>query len=428
MNKDNKVACIRKYAASGQVFLLMTIALVMIIGMASLGVDIGELWTTRRLMQNAADAAAVSGANELALGGTSSAIADAAKDAASRNGFTNGSSRAGSAGAVTVSVHNPPTSGPYSANASAVEVDISQSQTSFFMRVFGYTTIPISTSAVAQTLGSGSCVYALNPTAPGAITVSGTSAVSSACGLYDNSTSSTALTVSGGGTITAPVVGVVGGTNINGGGSTPPSTGIVSFGDPLNYIAAPTVSSTACSSFKTQNLSGSVSPGTFCGGISINSGSTVSFQPGLYIIDGGGLTINGGATVSGSGVTFYLTGDNKAASGPKNYAGVNINSTATVTLSSPCDSSAGAIPGILFFQDRSITTGVGSTINGSANSTFSGALYFPTTNLSYSGSTGANMFTLLLADTLTFTGNSTVGNNFSCLANGSLIKDAALVQ
>src|SRR6185437_10627705 len=106
----------QKCGASGQVFLLLTIALVMIIGMASLGVDIGELWTIRRLMQNAADAAAVLGANELALGGSSSAIADAANDVASRNGFTNGSSRAGGAGTVTVSVHNPPTSGPYAAN------------------------------------------------------------------------------------------------------------------------------------------------------------------------------------------------------------------------------------------------------------------------------------------------------------------------
>jgi hypothetical protein len=83
---------------------------------------------------------------------------------------------------------------------------------------------------------------------------------------------------------------------------------------------------------------------------------------------------------------------------------------------------------MLFFQDRSITTGVGSTINGSASSTFSGAIYFPTTSLSYAGSSAANGFTLLVADTLSFLGNSSVGNNYSCLGTGSLIKDAALVQ
>jgi len=131
--------------------------------------------------------------------------------------------------------------------------------------------------------------------------------------------------------------------------------------------------------------------------------------------------------VSGTGVTFYLTGANKASASPDNYAGVNINSTATVNLSSPCDSSGGGITDMLFFQDRSITTGVGSTINGSASSTFGGAIYFSTTALGYSGSSGANMFTLLVSDTLSFLGNSSVGNNYSC-GNGSLIKDAALVQ
>jgi hypothetical protein len=127
-------------------------------------------------------------------------------------------------------------------------------------------------------------------------------------------------------------------------------------------------------------------------------------------------------------VTFYLTGANGNGSNAANYAGVTINGNATVNLSSPRTSSGGSIAGMLFFQDRSITNGAASSINGSSGSTFSGALYFPTTPLSYAGTTGANMFTLLVADTLNFVGNSTVGNNFSCLANGSLIKDAALVQ
>src|ERR1700730_962825 len=411
---------------SGQTFVLVSIALVVLIGVAALAVDVGDLWTTRRLMQSAADSGAVAGADEIALGGNSSAITAAAKDATSHNGFTDGAARAGTSNTVTVAVHNPPTSGPFEANSNAVEVDVSQSQPTYFMNALGWQAVPVSTTAVAVTLGSGSCIYSLDPHASGATTVGGTASVNSACGLYDNSDISSALIVSGGGTITAPLVGVVGGTTVNGGGSTPPTTGIAQFGDPLAYIAAP--SSGSCASFSTQSLSGSYSAQTFCGGIKINAGATVTFSPGLYIINGGGMTINGGATVSGTGVTFYLTGANKASAGPKNYAGININSTATVNLSAPCNSSGGGIPGMLFFQDRSITTGVGSTINGSASSTFSGAIYFPTTSLSYAGSSAANGFTLLVADTLSFLGNSSVGNNYSCLGTGSLIKDAALVQ
>jgi Putative Flp pilus-assembly TadE/G-like len=55
----------------GQTFLLVSIALVVVLGMAALAVDVGDLWTTRRLMQSAADAGAVAGADEVALGGDS---------------------------------------------------------------------------------------------------------------------------------------------------------------------------------------------------------------------------------------------------------------------------------------------------------------------------------------------------------------------
>jgi Flp pilus assembly protein TadG len=402
----------------------MSLGLFGLLGIVALAVDVGNLWVTKRLMQSAADAGAVAAADEIASAANSDVITAAGKDAASRNGFTDGSTRVGGSTTVVVAVHNPPSSGTFLGNSNAVEVDVSESQTTYFMRVLGFQAVAVSASAVAMTSGSGSCVYSLDHHAAGAITVGGTAAVNSACGLYDNSDSATALTVSGGGTITAPLVGVVGGTNINGGGSTPPTTGIAQFGDPLAYIQAPTVGS--CSSGS--KVTPSMSPGTYCGGIKINAGAAVVFNSGLYVMKGGGLTINGGANVSGSGVTFYLTGDNKASGSPNDYAGVNINSTATVNLSAPCGSSGGGISGMLFFQDRSITTGVGSTINGSATSTFSGALYFPTTALGYSGSTSANMFTLLVADTMSFLGNSNVDNNFSCLTSGSLIKDAVLVQ
>jgi len=400
----------------------------MLLGVAALAVDIGDLWTTRRLMQSAADAGAVAGASEIAIGGSSTAIAAAAKDAASHNGFADGGTRPGTSNTITVAVHNPPTSGPYAANSGAVEVDVSQTQPTYFMKVLGMQTVPVSTTAVAVTLSSGSCVYSLDKSASGATTVGGTATVNSACGLYDNSISGSALTVSGGGTITAPLVGVVGGTSINGGGSTPPSTGIVQFGDPLAYIAAPSFSPSSCSSFHTQNISGPQSPQTYCGGIHINGGNSVTFGSGLYVIDGGGITIDGGASVSGTGVTFYLTGNNGNGNSAANYSGVTINSTATVNLSSPCDGAASGIKGMLFFQDRSITNGNGSSINGASGSTFNGAIYFPTTPLSYAGSSAVNGFTLIVADTLTFTGNSSVGNDVtSCLAK-SLIQVAALVQ
>lgn len=434
MSRRVDVAVARRSLASrprGQTLVLASVALVALFGMAALAVDVGNLWTTRRKMQSAADAAAMAGVDAITVGQSGSAVVAAAQYGAQQNGFQDGSTSTTSSSTVSVAVHNPPTSGMYQGLSTAVQVVVAQTQPTYFMRVLGLYQIPIAATATALAVGSGSCVFSLDPSASGAVTVNGSTTLSSSCGIYDNSNNSSAMTVGGGGVVNSTFVGVVGGTNVNGGGTMPVAQGIPAFGDPLAWVPQPSFDSTQCptGSFHTTNLSGSVSaPQIYCGGIHVAGGSTVNFSPGLYIIDGGGIQIDGGATVTGSGVTFFLTGQNTSNGSPNAYGGVNIASNATVNLSAPCTSSGGSLEGMLFFQDRSINNGVGSTINGGSSSTFSGALYFPTTSLNYSGSTGANMFTLLVSDTLTVSGAANIGNNESCLGDGPMIRDATLVE
>jgi Flp pilus assembly protein TadG len=421
-----------KSSRRAQTTVLVTVGLVAMLGISALAVDVGELWTTRHLMQTAADAGALAGVDAITIGQTTlDQITMAADAATAQNGFTNNSGTAVNPSTVTVTVVNPPTTGPYANNTNAVQVTVAQVQPTFFMRVLGWKSVPVSAQGTALTTSGGSCVYALNPEDSGTISLSGNGTITSNCGVYDNSNSSSALIASGTSSMTAPLVGVVGGTTYNGGGSTPPTSGIAAFGDPLAWEPEPTGYS--CSSFPGTKINSStpvtLSPGTYCGGIDITSSyANVTFNPGLYIIDGGGLTISGGA-VSGSGVTFYLTGNNGNGASKVNYGGVTINGGATVNLSAPCSSDNGSIEGMLFFQDRSITANSNnaSVINGGSNSTFTGALYFPTTSLTYNGTSGANQYTYLVADWLTISGTTTIGNNYSCLANGNIIKDAALV-
>jgi len=408
---------------------MVSLALAALMGISALAVDVGELWTTRRLMQNAADAAAMAGADEVAIDGSKTQVVAAAKAASAQNGFTDGSSTLASSSKVSVAVYDPPQSGPYATNSNAVQVVVSQTQPTYFIRVLGWQNVPVSTAAVGLTVSGGSCVYALDPTASGTVTVTGTASLNSTCGIYDNSdNSSSALIVSGGGVLQAPLVGVVGGTTVNGGGSSPPTTGIAAFGDPLAWEAEPTVGQ--CTSYHVQNISTSqtLNPGLYCGGLKLNAGANVTFNPGTYIMNGGGLTILAGATATGSSVTFFLTGQNTSNGSANAYGGIQIAGSATVNLSAPCDSSSGGIEGMLFFQDRAMTNGAGSVINGGANSSFTGALYFPTTALSYSGNSGSNQYTLVVADTLTVAGTANINNNYGCLSNGSLIKNAALAQ
>src|SRR5258708_23242156 len=88
--------------STGQTFVLMSLGLVAILGIVALAVDVGNLWFTRRLMQSAADAGAVAAADEIATGMSGDVVTAAAKDAASRSGFTNSSTRARGSTTVTV--------------------------------------------------------------------------------------------------------------------------------------------------------------------------------------------------------------------------------------------------------------------------------------------------------------------------------------
>ena len=146
----------------------------------------------------------------------------------------------------------------------------------------------------------------------------------------------------------------------------------------------------------------------------------MTFSPGTYVLAGGGLSVTGSSTLSGTGVTFYDT------TGLGGYQPIDLTGSETANLSAPTSS---AMEGILFFQDRWIARGsAGATITGSMSSTFDGAVYFPTTALTYTGSSSSSGYTFLIADTITFTGSTTLGNNYSSLANGSPIKSSTLYE
>ncbi len=132
---------------SGQVVVLATGAMLLILGFAALAVDVGFLYATRRNMQTAADAAAIAGSNALkqdcgtSAGCTCESAAvcgSAAQDVAALDGFTNGTNN------VTVTVKSP-ASAPSPAGGIYVEADVSEPVPTYFMRALGYKTVSVST-------------------------------------------------------------------------------------------------------------------------------------------------------------------------------------------------------------------------------------------------------------------------------------------
>src|SRR5215472_2532303 len=94
-------------------FVLLTAAVMMfvLLGFVGLAFDVGYMQWLRRRAQTAADAAALAGAWAAIEGDT---VTTSGQNASADNGFTSGSS------GVTVTINQPPSSGSYSSDSSAV--------------------------------------------------------------------------------------------------------------------------------------------------------------------------------------------------------------------------------------------------------------------------------------------------------------------
>ncbi len=407
----------RHKSDTGQALILFAFTMVVLMGFAGMGIDMGYLRYMRRSMQAATDSAAVAGAAEVQYGDVTAA---ARKDAAT-DGFTNGVRGA------TVTVNNPPLSGPHKGNSGYVEVIVSQVQPTFFMKVLGINSHTVSTRAVGYSGASGACIYSIDPTVSAAFSVSGGANLDAKCGILDNSNNDkAALVTNGGGCLTAKYIGVVGQfkNDSNCAPSPIPVSGIAPFSDPLAYLQPPSVGACQYNSVSFSGGTHTLYPGTYCGGISISGGSTeIYFSPGTYIINGGGLNVSGGANIDGNGVFFYLTGTSTS------FKGLSITGGSNSELIAP---SSGTYRGILFFQDRAISgasSGANSTIAGGSGLTVQGTLYFPTTTLNYSGTSTNAAYTILVADVVKITNNTYFPDTYTTDPNGfSPIHSAILVE
>ena len=190
---------------SGQSAVLVMFAMLGLLGFTGLGVDVGMLFHAKRNLQTAADSAAVAGAIEASY--TDMTYDAAGKAASALDGYTNG------VNGVTVLMNNPPQSGPHTTDARYVEAIVSQPQSTFFMRVFGFSSVNVRARAVAyRGAASTNCMYILDPNNdPATLQLQGSFTVNAPnCGIVVNSPNGGALQYTGsGGSLTAGSVGVV---------------------------------------------------------------------------------------------------------------------------------------------------------------------------------------------------------------------------
>jgi hypothetical protein len=270
-------------------------------------------------------------------------------------------------------------------------------------------------------------VYSLAPTGNSTLQAGGSATVNIACGVEVDSTGSNALKVNGTACLNATAIAVAG--DYSGCTNPTPATGAVVAGDPLAYLAAPSVGAcdfgTGSSSFD-YHAGGTITidPGVYCGGMKITNG-IVNLNPGLYILKGGGLSMSGGSTLNGNGVTIYNTcNSGSCASSTAGYDQINLAGGTNATLSAP---TGGTWAGMLFFTDRNAPNQT-NTINGGTTLSLTGTFYMPSQDVKFAGTSTAALYTNLVAWTINFIGDTTINYNISSLPAGSPIKTVALVE
>lgn len=377
--------------------LLFSLSLPVLVGTAGLGVETGYWYFKQRELQTAADVAAIAGAVEKRAGNTSTAIDAAATTEAIEHGFEKG--------VGTIDVNDPPSSGAYQ-NARSVEVLLTMPATRFFSKIFSDETVTLKARGVARYEDGGqACILALDPDASGAVTFTG-NAVSliNGCNVMSNSLSDTSLIVTGSADITMPCALAAGSVSVDEGltltDCPEPQQNVPPAADPFKDLPEPDLTG-PCLTMPSGNGAETLSPGRYCGGGSLKGDKTLS--PGVYVIDGGDFKINASANVVGEGVTFYFTDD----------ATADFNGTASVELSAP---TSGTYKGVLMYGARN-NSNTTSKFNGTADSKMTGALYFPSQSVSFSGNfSGENGCMRLVARTIDFTGSADF--NSDCTAEG----------
>ncbi len=382
----------------GQVLVVFTFSLLLLLLIAGLVFDLGMSWMMRRQEQNAVDPGALAAAQyipavalPLAPGNDATPqMVSAACYYARQNGFfpaasTNDQSATGCVVAndpqgATLTVNYPPvgsSAGDYAGRPGFVQVGITRSHASYFLGVIGVTSSAVSASAVAADTtgdansysllaldpsavcgsgklggngGGGSAKVSITP-APGVTPGSGGYVqVNSTCGGVTSpaqtamcpSNGTGALQVSGGSSISAPSIFTTGTCGSSGTITTDAGTGMVTqgalqVGDPLAELPPPDPGA-----YPAGTCNGVTTDPQHAQGCTFNQAGMYVLAPGTYY---GGWSIGNNVTlqlesgiyiIAGGGIKLNAGGSITSVLGGSGPAPVMIFSTDDPAYATPC--------------------------------------------------------------------------------------------
>jgi len=349
-------------ARGGNVAITFAFTMPVLLFLMSLAVDYGMALGNRRMLQEAADAASLAGAKELSLADANrvnvAAVVDAVVAAYVKTNIK--------AGAPPVKVQSSVIDVP--SLPQQVKVEIAQTMPLAFKQ----TSIKLNVTAVASIIGKPNlCLLALDPSNMGTIYIQKSAAVvGQNCSIFSNSSHSNGIKAFGSSKLSGSVICSAGGFSGGKANYSPtPIPDCPQFPDPL--VGRPEPNAAGCSetNLVLTNKTTSLSPGTYCGGLTINGSSNITLKPGIYIMKDGPLSVEGTSKFIGLNTGFYFTGPN---------ARLFLDRLTTIDLTAPKD---GMMAGILFFGSRSQSDVQHDILSDNARNVL-GTIYFPSGTLS----------------------------------------------
>jgi Flp pilus assembly protein TadG len=436
---------------SGQATVFMGLCMaIFLFGFFALAVDAGLLYREKRLVQTAADAGALAAAAGESAG---TSITASAQTAAAQNGLTLGTGK-GQASVTATTLTGTGTVG-------YVQVVATVHTPTVFLGLVSSRFNPMDISASAQAsyrVANNACFTALSstgitngsmyPVLHTDILVDGSGGISTPnCGVCGSSTGSGTVGVyaSQSGHIATLSLDSAGGScGVYGSGDTCTTQG-GKISNPAGTGPPATETSTACSDPYAGSMP-TITPGTTVptgslpwtppngggGTYTMNPGTYNNFDasnvarlnlnPGLYIFTG---TFNsgGGTTITGNGVTLYFApGSSLVSYSNGGSCNCGILNNTTLTLAAPTNpaSIAQGISGIVVYDGSSASSPDTFEFGGGSNSTITGAIYVPHTNLMLgNGTSTQSLSNNIIANTIQVIGGSTVTDTYNPTTSGA---------
>lgn len=357
-----------------------------LLALGATAVDFTAYGKQKSAMQAAADAAALAAVREASLKGWTSTIADAVADAVVDANYTNTNAQD--------TYHSVSTSTDQTNRK--ITVTVEQDHYPYFTAsLFPSPQIQVTSTATAA--GSTNiCVIGLHDNQAETVGLNDEALLTAPnCAVYSNSTALDSITATEISKLTAELTCSAGGARSSLANFTnEPVTNCPKIADPLSARPAPDFGP-SCDhtnfSLKGKKASTTISPGVYCGGITLGANVAVTLDKGVYIIKDGPLSLGSNASLYGRGAGFYFTGDD---------AEFELQSGSTVDLEAP---ETGALAGLLFYQEHGANE-ANFLLRSNKASTLVGTIYLPNGNFiidTNSKVADASAYTAIVSRTLT---------------------------